>query len=368
MKIIQVINVRWFNATAWYAFSLSQLLARDGHDVLIVGLEGSPVLEKAGAQGMKTLPLPLNTNNPIRLVHLYRRIGRLLEEFQPDIVNCHRGESFILWGLHRLARKSFKLVRTRGDQRLPKNNVFNRWLHNRVADAVVATNSATANCFLESLGVSSKKLWLVHGGVDTDAFRFDPKGRDRVRKEFRFSDQDTVIGLLGRFDEVKGQKQCIEAVSRLYHVQNHRNIRLMLLGFETATSQHQIEEWIRKWNAGQITVVTGKRKDVAACISAMDIGLVTSLWSEAIARAALEIMACDRPLLSTRVGVMPDILPEQALFPPGDPADIIVLLEKALNQPDFLSEVHWEQQRRVPQLSGQAFLRQSLNLYQSLLP
>ena len=53
-------------------------------------------------------------------------------------------------------------------------------------------------------------------------------------------------------------------------------------------------------------------------LRALDVGVVASLWSETIARAALEIMACGRPLVSTSVGVMPDLLPASALVAPGD--------------------------------------------------
>ena len=39
MRIIQVINVRWFNATAWYGLFLGKLLQEAGHDVLILALK-----------------------------------------------------------------------------------------------------------------------------------------------------------------------------------------------------------------------------------------------------------------------------------------------------------------------------------------
>ena len=38
LRVIQVVNVRWFNATAWYGLFLSRLLKDAGHEVLVLGL------------------------------------------------------------------------------------------------------------------------------------------------------------------------------------------------------------------------------------------------------------------------------------------------------------------------------------------
>jgi len=76
--------------------------------------------------------------------------------------------------------------------------------------------------------------------------------------------------------------------------------------------------WIKEHGIESITAITGKRPDIPACLNALDLGVVASLWSETIARAALEIMATGVPLISTGVGVMPDLLEPEALFGPGE--------------------------------------------------
>ena len=78
----------------------------------------------------------------------------------------------------------YALVRTRGDQRLPKGNLPNRILHTRVADAVVATNSVMARHFAEKMHVPAERLHMILGGVDTERFRFDPEGRAEVRARY----------------------------------------------------------------------------------------------------------------------------------------------------------------------------------------
>jgi glycosyltransferase involved in cell wall biosynthesis len=367
MKIIQVVNVRFFNATAWYGLYLSKLLLEAGHEVRILGLKGTESFEKACSWGLPISPMDLNTQTPWGVIRLSQEIIRLLEYFRPDIVNCHRGESFVLWGLLRKYTQNFRLVRTRGDQRLPRANIFNRVLHRHVADAVISTNTRMTNHFTTRFHLDPKRLFQIIGGVDRSRFFFDPRGRAEIRQEFGYTDQDVVIGLLGRFDRVKGQKETIEAVARARNLIGSKAIKLMLLGFETDTSEAQVRQWIKENRIQDITVITGKRTDIRACISGLDLGVVSSLWSETIARAALEIMACSIPLIGTTVGVMPDLLQPHALVPPGDVPALADCFARSVNDPGFRQTLRSQQAATIEHLSGQDFLNQTLAIYKSLL-
>lgn len=367
MRTLQVINVRWFNATAWYGLYLAKLLREAGHPTEVIALADTASAEKAKEWGFSPLYYDCNAKNPAALFRLYGQFRRLVHRFQPDIVNCHRGESFFHWGLLRKELGSFRLVRTRGDQRLPKNNIPNRWLHQSVADAVVATNSVMANHFRKMLRVSPHKVHTIYGGVDTQRFSFSESGRDEVRRSLGYTDDHIVIGLLGRFDEVKGQKELIESVARLYHCDSFKNIKLLLLGFETATSQSEVEQWIDDNGVRDITTITGKCSDVSAAISAIDLGVVASKWSETIARAALEIMACKRPLISTSVGVMPDLLSPEALFAPASVDSLTHAIRRCVMDVAHRESLREFQQQRLASLRGEDFLHQTLTMYESLL-
>ncbi|MDP3426209.1 MAG: glycosyltransferase, partial [Humidesulfovibrio sp.] len=328
---------------------------------------GTDCHAKALEWGLDARPVDLNSANPLRLAAAFARLIRLLQTERPQVVNCHRGEGFFLWGLLKAMGFTFSLVRTRGDQRPPSADFLNRWLHAKVADAVVVTNSRMARHFLKAMRTPEKKVWLIHGGVDRERFRFDPEGRRRVRAEFGYGERETVLALVGRFDRVKGQRETLEAVSRLIHKQGYRKLRLMLLGFGSATGQNEVEDWIRELKLERFVRITGRRDDVAACLSAADLCIVASLWSETIARAALEIMAAERPLLSTSVGVMPDLLPPEALLEPGDVDAMTRLIAKAMDEPEYRKLLLRAQDLTLSQLSGRDFLQRTLTLYEGFL-
>ena len=231
----------------------------------------------------------------------------------------------------------------------------------RLTDHMVCNSEALADV-LSGLGIPAARLAYVPNGVDTERFRFDSEGRMEVRARYGFTDDECVVGLLGRFDLVKGQRETIAALAKLVG-EGVRNIRLMLLGFSTATLQEEVEAWIREAGMERYVTITGKVPDVTACLSALDVGVVASLWSETIARAALEIMACGRPLVSTSVGVMPDLLPASALVAPGDVDALAGVLRRAATDEAWRRDLAGHCSERIMTLRDQDFLEQTLAVY-----
>lgn len=321
MRTIQVVNVRWYNATAWYGVTLAHCLQKAGHESLVAGLAGTPPLEKARALGLPTVELPFNSQTPGKLVELWQGMDGLVRDFRPDVVNCHRGEAFVLWALLKM-RHNFALVRTRGDRRLPRGGAVNRWLHCRAADAVIATNSLMTRHFAEVLHVPSVRLYTILGGVDTNRFHADKDAGAEVRRQYGYTDDDIVMGLLGRMDDVKGIRESIVALARARERSAEAGrIRFLIIGFDSEFSTADVARWTREQGLGElgdIVTVTGRVDRPEAVINALDFGILASLGSEAIARAALEIMASGVPLISSTTGVMPDLLPEEYCFAPGD--------------------------------------------------
>lgn len=367
-----MVNVRWFNATAWYGLFLARILRDAGHDVRVLGLGGTDSFAKAVEWGLNPIDCPLNSSNPLRIAEAYGKIRHLVREFSPHIVNCHRGEGFILWSLLKGAssKNPFALVRTRGDQRPPKGGFANRYLHSCAADAVIATSSSIAESVRAILHVPPTKVHTIYGGVDTAKFYPDPAGRAQMRATLGLDDGHTAIGLVGRFDAVKGQKELIASFARLRETMGEKaaGARLVLAGFATSsTSVEEIKKRAGEAGIADAVIYPGRCDDVRALMSALDIGVVASLGSETIARVALEIMACGVPLVGTRVGVMPDLLTDDALVPPGDEKALADVLCRFVSDVAYGRELRSIQEKRMATLSERDFYEQTIGVYESVI-
>lgn len=331
MRFLHVVNVRWYNATAWYAVNLSKILKEKGHEVIVLGLPGTPPLKKAGEYSLESFEMDLNSNNPVKLLSSMLQVNKLLKSFKPDVVNCHRGEFFWYFALKKtLNKNSFKLIRTRGDIRAPKKGFFNRVLHSQ-CEKIITTGEIIKNKYIKNLGINPSKISVVYGGIDVKKFVFCESGRKKVRAELGFGEEDYVVGIVGRFDYVKGHENLIKAVSELYYNKSVKHIRLMLIGFETNLTDRDIKRFLKENDIENISVITGFRSDINDCLSALDLGVIASLGSEAICRVAFEMMATGVPVVGSDVGVLPEILAEENIF---NKEDIEDLTNKILHHSD----------------------------------
>lgn len=327
MRILQIINVKWYNATAWYAVYLAYKLKKQGHSCAIVTTPGSCAILQAKKLGLDVYEIPLNSHKIRDIIESNRRINDLCKNFKPDIVNCHRGESFFVWALKK-RRFAYTLIRTRGDQRLPSTDFINRYLHNTCADAIIATNTKMAKYFMSTMKTPPSKLYTILGGVDTSVFYPDREKRCRIRSELKFTQNDIVIGIVGRFDPVKGFKESLKAFSQLFHMpdylaslqeENAKNLHLVIIGKNSIYNIDVLKKMANDFAIPEKYVhFILNPPDICAYMNMFDVGLIASIGSETIARVAFEMIACDIPLIASNVGVMPDIVPEENIYSPHD--------------------------------------------------
>jgi glycosyltransferase involved in cell wall biosynthesis len=114
--------------------------------------------------------------------------------------------------------------------------------------------------------------------------------------------------------------------------------------------------------------VTGKVARPEAVLNALDLGMLASLGSEAIARAALELMATGIPLISSTTGVMPDLIPTKYSFEPGDTQAMAERMIEALDA-DWRSELANYCHKRVFEggLRLEDFLAKTLEVYEPIV-
>ena len=344
MKIVHLINVRWFNATAWYALRLAESGILKGDDTAIIGLTNSPIINEAKKLGIKTLEGPFTSNNPIDFYNNLISINKFLKNFECDALVCHRGEMFWLLALYQyFAKPDYKLIRVRGDVRPPTKDVFSRFFHNKCCSHLVTSAKFLENYFINGLHTKKEHIDTIYGGVNRNVFYEDIEKGNNIRSEFNFKKDDFVVGIIGRFDEVKGHKIFLRACGTAYK-KGMTNLKVLLAGFPEGISVDEINSMIKENGLENIAVITGKRTDIQAIINSLDLGVISSLGSEAICRVAMEIMACNKPVISSNAGVLPEIIPAEYRYNNEDYESLANLILnkkgfiKVYDQIDFYNE------------------------------
>lgn len=123
---------------------------------------------------------------------------------------------------------------------------------------------------------------------------------------------------------------------------------------------------------GMVARVTfmGKRahREMPGLLSSGDLAVIPSLM-EATSVAALEAMACELPVLASRVGGLPEIVDDEvgALCPPGDPATLAGAMVRLLQDPDLREKGRRARERVVAQWSNDRLVDRHVEIYSDLL-
>lgn len=305
MRVLHLVHVRWWNASAQYAIHLAAAQQRMGHEVTVLTAAGEPPAEKAKALGLKVVARSLDVSRTVDMALDIRRLAR-----NADVVNAHHADvqNVALAALAGLEPRPV-LVRTRVDVRDAKKSAVNKYLYNKQIDAVIVPGEESRKRYIENLGIDAEKVTTVYGGVDHELFRPDPARRAAERTRLGIADDVVAFGLVGRLGAIKAPEVFIEAGAAV-HAKNPKTVFIVA---GKPASGHTIEEYqavAAKFGAAGIRFV-GFVDDVAALMGALDAGVITSVGSEAHCRVGLEMMSTGLPVVGTDIGVIPEVVTDQ---------------------------------------------------------
>ncbi|PKL46628.1 MAG: hypothetical protein CVV42_15655 [Candidatus Riflebacteria bacterium HGW-Riflebacteria-2] len=335
MKIIQILNTQHWSAAANYCVTISVELMRRGHEVLLL-TEPGKALEKAKAAGIKyDAGIRLNHRNPLLFVDAIKRMKHIFRTFKPDIISPHMNEAAWLPGM--IARRTFPdaiIARIRTEYDPPKKHFINRYVHHAWIDHLVVGSQLHKHLCQDILDYQPEKISVVYGGVDSVLYNPELRQTSRFRDEIGAAGNEVLIGLLARLDPVKGHEFALEALSRINSLP--APFRLVMIGYEAERTYEWIREQATAFGVKDRIYCAGYRNDLPDILGALDIGLISSVGSEANSRAALEFMACGKPVIATSVGVIPEIIQNQEqglLVPPRDSVQLGRAMEKLIANP-----------------------------------
>ncbi|RMH36315.1 MAG: glycosyltransferase [Nitrospirae bacterium] len=207
----------------------------------------------------------------------------------------------------------------------------------RSANAIVA-NSEAGKKWAISRGFPRERMCVIENGIDTDYFRFDAAGRERVRNEWKIGAEETAIGLVARFDIMKDHRNFLRACALL--AAERDGLRFVCVGGGDAVYRAELDMLARRLGIADRVVWAGARANMPAALSALDIVSSSSSFGEGFSNAIAEAMACERPCVVTDVGDSARIVSGLGeVVPPRDAAGLAEGMAKMLDrigtQPDI---------------------------------
>jgi glycosyltransferase involved in cell wall biosynthesis len=333
MRIIHILNSPNWSGASSYCVNLCAQQLGLGHEVLLLTEPGKP-RDRAGSMQIPCDDsIRLNHRNPYLYLHAYKRMRDLFLRFRPDVISSHINEGAWMAGM--VAREfvpEATVIRTRSDIDPPKGHFINWLVHFWWTDHLIVSSNQHKLICQRVLQFPGDGIDVVYGAIDPQAFRPDPEAGERFRREQGISADTVLICMIARLDPVKGHEYALQALKLLGSCPVPR--RMVFLGYENQRTIAWLENLATELGVRDRILVLGFQPDLHPVLSACDIGVVASIGSEANCRVALEFMSSGKPVVATRVGVIPEIIfdGEQGfLVPPRDAMAMAQALVKLLN-------------------------------------
>lgn len=273
---------------------------------------------------------------PVRTRYTYASARRFAKWFAANDVavvhaHMHHAAFFARLGA-RMARVPVLITTEHGKElwKGPLRLAIDHWL-SRMTARHICVSREIVDLRQRRERISTEKLVLVPNGVPLPSVTDAAEVRRRIRGELGVADSTPLVGTVGRFVRAKGYEYLLEALAALRHARPD----LKWLAVGDGELRPQMTMLADELGLSGAIIWAGLREDIDDLLAAMDIWVMSSV-REGLPVSLLEAMACEKPIVATSVGGIPDAVSdgiEALLVPAADPAALARAVGILLDDP-----------------------------------
>lgn len=218
-------------------------------------------------------------------------------------------------------------------QGLNKKHNFLRKIMSSFIQRYVCVSDDLHQWLIKTVGISSKKTLLIQNGINTEKYNI-PKV---TSSQLRFT-------IVARITPVKDHLNLLKAFVLLKNTLAHHHMpQLFIVG--DGEQRTQLESYCQTQGLDTVSFL-GAREDIDRILSQTDVFVLSSL-AEGIPMTILEAMSARTPVVSTRVGGIPEVIEdakEGFLVEKSNPEALSKGLLNYINEPELIRQ-HGENAR-----------------------
>ncbi len=214
---------------------------------------------------------------------------------------------------------------------------------------LIANSKATEKSYKRYLK-KSQNNFIIHNAVSLDV-RQPTAFPSNFRQRYGIDENHVLIGCVGQIKKEKGHHYLIEAVGKL--IKRYPNIRLFIAGDYKISRQTEYLAQLKKMRdtlrlEGKV-IFGGFINDMVSLYSSIDMLVLPSTY-EPFGRVLIEAMALKKPVISTFVGGIPEVIENKVsgiLVPPEDTDALVDAVEQLIKDKALAERIAKRGQERV---------------------
>lgn len=330
-RVLHVINGRFFGGGHRSTLLLMNALDRDqGVATELCTLGDGGELPLRGRRPV-VVPFDGRYNSPRVLLATARRLGKVIDARQPEILHTHGLDADLIGAVAALGRPvrhvSHLRITPPSDRReswkAGMRRRLLRFLTGRKRTVFIAVSAAVRQEMAEYYGLPLERVVTVRNGVDWNEFGIEAADR----RTSRIAGGTVVIGTAGRLEPMKGFEYLVSAAKGLVD----RGVRFELCIAGGGSQQAMLERHARDLGIASCIRFLGPVRDMAGYYRSLDVFALPSVSTEGLPLVVLEAMASGVPVVATRLAGAPEVIEDGVnglLVPPGDAGALAVALAR----------------------------------------
>jgi glycosyltransferase involved in cell wall biosynthesis len=342
LRVLQVDSGREWRGGQNQVRLLCRELGREtGVEQILVTKQDGELARRAAAEGTDVHGTAWEIGlDPRAWWHLRRTIAA----FQPDIIHVHDSHALTLAATVALGRT---LVATRRvDFHVGR---FGAW---RRPDRIIAVSEAVKQILIRD-GITANAITVVRDGIDPEDVRHAATPPLDIRAQLRLSPKALIALNAAALVDHKDQRTLVRAARHARALEPQLHWVIAGEGPLRATLGAEIT---RLELRGRVHLV-GWVDRIEALIAAADVFVMSSKL-EGLGSVVLNALALGRPVVATRAGGLPEVVPPELLVPVGDAEALAQKVVDTLHHPPAVA---------LPKLfSASTMARGVLDVYRAL--
>ena len=317
VTILQVVPRLDAGGSEQATVEIADALTRAGASALVAS-EGGRMATAVTQTGGEVIALPVASKNPLTILANARRLRRLIEDRNVDLV--HARSRAPAWSAFLAARATGRPFVTTyhgaygsvGPLKAAYNSVMGR------GDRIIANSCYTAALVAERHHVARDRIRVIYRGIDAatfDPLMVPPGPVAKLRESWGVPPGTKVVLQAARLTGLKVHRLTIEAASRLKREGALVSAVIIFAGDAPGKAGYRQEllDLIARNGLGDKIRLVGHCHDMPAAFLASYVALVPSLVAETFGRTSVEAQAMGCPVIVSNLGALPETIvsPEQ---------------------------------------------------------
>ncbi len=321
--------------------AMAGLQAR-GHEVHLCCRPGTELLLRADRAGYPVHEVNFRGDlDPLTIL----RLVLLIKGQAYDVILTNMDKELRLAGIAaRLVHPRPAVIPRRGIDYPLKNKLRYRFAYNVLADHIIANSEATKKALLRNAPwLDPARIEVIYNGIEIAPFQ-QARG-EPFRQKLGIPVQAPLVGFVGQLDSRKGIGVILSAFEQV--INRIPQAKLVFVGEGPLREMIESEIRIKEWQGS--VFLAGFSDDIPEVMQAIDLLILPSFW-EGFGIVIIEAMAAGKPVISTNISSMPEIVVEGEtgyLIEPGDSDSLAGRIVTLLQDEDLRSRMGEKGVQRV---------------------